>query len=919
MVSNAAYYSRHLDFRFLGFRPINWSGFPYLSDYPSLHFYLIQPLLHYFGAQKASLLYTMGAMYFLALSSYFLFWTISRNVVLSSILAILGLYSIGTWGPVVWGGNLQYFATMPFLPLSMVFLVLYLQSKSRKNLLVAIGILGISALGHPQVMVTYAIPFTILLLVFGYYSKIKVTLSRRLADVGIFLTGVILISYLQLQTSLGLIFLFPLHLLNFITNTLSAFLGTKSDYGYAVPSNISSEVAKAIAAYNRAEFWRFKLEVNGEFFVFAAFAAVFLVVGIVLARNRKRSLGVLPFILFLAFLFGYNFALSRGFSLFHGGWYRVFWPMPIAFGALISFSYQSFWFSFLERVKFLNNFTGKTLLIIIFSAVIAFGGYNFWSKSTPQDFIDKLDVTGIREKSGVFPEGLNKPMDKSEFSALSKKLVPTWLPANENQYRLYSADQKVNIWWPTFYEMPLFRGYIDAPIGTDRAGGYYWTDLALSATSGRDSLVEDYKSPVEMAKNNALFLIDWYSVGYYEGGHEGSDSYTPPASYLLKDSAFEKQEEIPIPGYSQVYQTEAEGGKIKWHDEISHSLKYFKFKEGLASPIASASNSTTIGFVGTFNNYETFLRVLGMTNTNSKQVIPLWLSESLKDMPNLGKLNLDGLVLYGYLNGDNKSGLKKIENYVKNGGKLIIETGSDVYQTNQKKLPEFFPIEGTKRQEIGSSWELGDFGPPVLDDKPWLFSLPVGLKSGSEVILKVGETPLVVSGSFGNGKVIWSGTNFFFHANVYKNLKEGEFLKGLISKIVLLETKSQPQFRADFISNRKIKIETKEAKAVLLRQQIHPGWQAKVNGVRQQIYKTGPTYPGFMYVFIPSKLINEKVEVEFLYKGEYWTLFYTVMTVVILMFIIDYLLGVRLGNFVAKSFRGRIGLRVSNWWEKEDE
>src|SRR3989344_8993554 len=127
--------------------------------------------------------------------------------------------------------------------------------------------------------------------------------------------------------------------------------------------------------------------------------------------------------------------------------------------------------------------------------------------------------------------------------------------------------------------------------------------------------------------------------------------------------------------------------------------------------------------------FRILLNILGMTNTNSKQVIPLWLSESLKDMPNLGKLNLDGLVLYGYLNGDNKSGLKKIENYVKNGGKLIIETGSDVYQTNQKKLPEFFPIEGTKRQEIGSSWGLGDFGPPVLGDKPRRFSLSLGLRS----------------------------------------------------------------------------------------------------------------------------------------------------------------------------------------------
>lgn len=925
MVANAAYYARHPEPRFLGFRPINWSGYPYAYDYPSLHFYLIRPLVLQFGAQKAVLLYTAGALFLFNLTCYFFFWAVSKNKSLSLALAIFSVYSIGIWGPAIWGGNLPYVATMFFLPLSMGFLALYLQAKTRKNLVIAALFVGVSVLGHPQIMVSYLVIFALMLLLLGYFSRIKISIKRKVADFGMFLLIMVLISYVQLQTYLGQNILYlPLRILDRLGSIVkliaSRFAATSApDYSYAVPSNISADAAAKIAEYNRAQFWRFKTDIHLGLFVFLAAAVILLIIAAILAKKRKRLLEILPFAVFLGFLFLYNFGLSRGFSYFQGGWYRSFWVMPIAFGALVASSWRFFWLSFFERVKNLDNFIVKTVLATAFSAAIILSAYILWSKETPQMFIDKTDTILYREKSGVFPEILNKPVGRREFESLRGKLTPSWLPVDSSQYRLFTADQKVNIWWPTFYEMPLVRGYIDVPVGSGVAGGFFWTDIALASISSRDPLVDDFKTPKDMAKNNALFLIDWYSIGYFEGGHGGSDSFNPPASYLLSDkNIFEKEEEVSLPGYAAVFEPETYGNKIGWTDDISRSLRYFKFKDGLASPIASATNASVIGFAGTYQSYDTFTRVLGMTNTNSKQLIPLWFGPSLEKMPNLENLDIDGLILYGYSDGNSKKGLAKIEKYIKGGGKVFVETGSDVYQTNQKKLPEFFPIEGTKRGEIGITWELNDFSPPVLDDKPWQYSLPTGLKSGSEIVLKTGDTTLMVKGTYGGGEVLWSGANLFYHTNVYKNLRESEFIRSLIVQWLSFEQK-QPVSQAQFINNRKVKIFTQDARGVLLRQELHDVWQAKVNGELTKIYPTGPTYPGFMYVFIPPKFAGQSIELEFNYKGDYWTLFYTFLQILTIVFVIDYLFGARMTNTVLSPFKRKMEGGVKNWWEREDE
>lgn len=920
MVANVAYYSRNLSPRFAGFKPISWGGFPYSLDYPSLHFYLINPLVSVFGPQQATLYYTMGTIFLFIISCYFLFWVISRSKAISFVLAFLTMYSTGVWGPVIWGGNLQYTATMFTLPLTAGFLVLFKQSKSRKFLAIAALIAGLSAYGHPQILIAYTMIFSVIFLGLNYYSNFKATIKRVLADIVIFLVLIYLLAYAQLSHLLGEnIFLSFINILNFFTPLLNRFSSTQEQYGYSIPSTASSGTLEAIAKYNRAEFWRFRDDVNSNFYMLIGATAVILILAFILAKNKKRFMGIFPYVVFAGFLFLFIFGLSHGFSFLQGGWYRVFWPFPIALGALIAYGYRSFWMSLMERFGKINNVFGKLVLAVIFSAaVIAAGGYIYVNEG-PEKFIDRIDVIHYRERSGVFPEILNKPVSKQEFENLGQKLVPSWIDTTSHQYRLYSADQKVNIWWPTFFEMPLFRGYTDSPVGSGRAGGYFWTDIALASNSGKDPLVEDFKTPVDIAKNNALFLIDWFSIGYYEGGHPGSDSFTPPASYLINDKEIiAKEEKISNPGYSQIYETK-NGNRILWKEDLTNDLRYFQFQPSLVSPILSALNTTVVGLVGDFQNYETFLRVLGMTNINSQKLIPIWIGDSLKNIPDLDDLNIDALILYGYKDGENPGGTAKIEKYLKNGGKVFIETGSDVAQTSSNKLPKYFPIEGTKKDKIGMEWDLKDFAAPVLDGKPWMFSLPSKVKENSQVILKTNEIPLIVKGSYGKGEVVWSGTNLFYHANVYKNLKEGEFIGNLLKEWISLEPLQAPQYQTVFKDNQNIKITANSVRAVLLRQEFYNGWEAKINGEKVKIYSTGPIYPGFMFVSVPAKFRNSEITVEYKYNGDSNAFNYTILLLITAVLIIDYLLGARLINIILFWYKRFAVVKITNWWRKDDE
>lgn len=949
--SYVSYLARHFVWQFNGWKYTWWGGGPLANDYPTLHAYLVLPLLQWFSLHQAIMVYVLSSGFLYLFFAYLLFAQISKDRVLAVVLTLASAFSIGFYGALVMGGSLPYFATQFFLPLVLWFLIKYFNTANKRWFYLSSLFLGISFLGHPQVGFSYLVPITFLLLL-AYPIKGKKFFSLpRLKRILSYFIVAFLIGYPQLGQYLGRS---PRQILSVLPNQLSylinLFVGFKST---PLPTaggdpSITAQTAPELAAFSRTQFHRLITDTNKTFFYLLVAAGIILLLSVLIRRKRKESLMAIIFALPALWVFFYISLFAFGISLFHGGWYRVFWPTPLTLGVLISFVWGDFWQAIKEKMGRLGAKPAFGLVMSFISGIIVFlAGAFLLQRYSAGQMLFEHETPGYRHYSSAFPDSLSFYTEKEEIERLKAEVVPAWLKANDRQYRLFEPDQRVNIWWNALYDLPLVKGYVELPPGDAFTGVFYWTSIALTSSGqGAGALVDSWGYPEQMAFNNALFLIDWLSIKYIEAGHRGTDALNPLTSFLAKSEIFVNQEEVVVPGWAQIYSKAPHHHRIIWHPEDEKKMIFYEIKDELTSPIVHSTNASVIGFIGKPAAYHTFLRDLAALNLNSRQVIPVRLGE-LIDNVSFGALEeMDAVVLYSYDYRNYGQAWGKLEKYIEGGGKALIETGSKVKETDSvnlpasysQELPSIFPIKMTNQAEIGSQWQLSgktketekinlkDFGPPLIDNQPWLFSLPntsQGLRQGARTILSADGIPLIVAWQYGKGEVIWSGMNLPFHLMTHKNIQEAELLKNLLENFVAIDPIDYSSDEVERISPNKLMVKGTKAKGVIFRENFNPGWQAslKANGKSQKlrIYPAGPTFYGFAYAPLPEGT-GGSFTVTFSYRGEPWVYFWTIvsfLTIIILLdkIIINSRLIAPFLNKIASPFRKRI----SGWWEKEEE
>lgn len=947
--SYVAYLARHFVFQFNGWKYTWWTGGPLSIDYPLLHAYLALPLLKFFSLPQAIQVYVLGSCFLFLFFSYLLFAEIGKDRVLAVVLAIAFSFSIGFYGALVMGGSLPYFATQAFLPATLWLLVKFFNTADKRFFYLSSLFLGISFLGHPQVGFSYLIPTAFLLLVAHPIEGEKFVSFERLKRVLIYFLVALLAGYPQMglylgRTPLAIFVTFPATLIQVFRRMIGLEKGPIPTLGGGQTPTPESKIA--VAKFNRAQLQRFFTDTNELFFYFLVAAAIVFLLSFLIRKKKKESLKVIPFVLPVLWVIFYGSLLGFGVGLFHGGWYRVFWPLPLVLGMFISFVWGDFWISIKERLGLLGQRAIFGLLIpIVSGAIILLPGLVLLSQNSAEGMITEIETPFYRQQSSALPDSLGVDVGKEELEELKEKLTPAWLNPNETNYRLYDADQRVNIWWNALYDMPLVKGYVEFPPGDAATGSFYWTSIALTATGGSvDSLVEQWGVPEEMAYNNALFLMDWFSIKYLEAEHEKSDSYNPFTSYLAKSDIFANKEKVVVPGWAQLYQTG--DNKIKFHPEEEEYLTYYEVKENLVSPIAHTTNASTVGIIGPLDAYNTVIRNLATVNLNSRKVIPIRLGQFIDNVSYQSLKDMDVVILYAYDYKNHGKTWGKLETYVEDGGRVLIETGSDVKQTDSvnlpgrypKQLPSVFPIEMTKQEAMGTDWRLSGgsketegvnlevFGPPVLDGEPWLFSLPnlsQDLREGARVILANRGVPLIVAWQYGKGEVIWSGMNLPYHVTTHKNVEEANFFENLLEDFIDTSAVSYQDFEVNRVSPNKIVVKGANAKGVLFKENSNPGWKARLSSPKVsqnlKIYKTGLTYHGFSYVKIPQQA-QESFTVTFSYRGEFWVYFWTLVWFLTILLILDYVLfGSRFLAPVLRKISTPVMKRVGRWWEKEEE
>ena len=940
LASYVGYLSRHFVWQFNGWKYIWWAGGPLFMDYPTLHAYLILPLLHWFSLVQSIQLYLLGTFFLFLFFSYLVFSEISQDRVLAVVLTIASCFSIGLYGGLVWGGSTQYVATQFFLPFTLWLLIKFFKTNNKRWFYLSALLVGLSFLGHPQVAISYILPITFLLLLTYPLSGEKYLSLIRIKRIINYFFIAVLAGYPAIYVYLGIN---PLDSILTIGNTLLTLFRPKS--ALPVPTIVTNGVTTVnpgvaiTAQYNRQQIQRFWVDTHQLLFIFLAAAGVIFLITWLLRKHKRDSLKTFVFCLPALWVFVYGALLGFNVALQQGGWFRVFWTFPLGLGMVISFVWGDFWTSIKERLSFLNQKLISYLLLPVVTAIIVFiPAFSLFTRYPISPMFKKLEAIGYRVQSSALPDSLNVYIDKKGVADLKKKLVPSWLNPNDKQYRLFEADQRVNIWWNALFDMPLVKGYIEFPPGDYFTGVYYWTSIALTqAVGGVDALVKSWDYPREIAYNNALWLCDWLSIKYIEAEHI-SDSYNPLTSYLAQSDIFTNKEKVIIPGWAQLYAV-PNGQPIIWHPQEDVYLTYYQIKDELVSPIAHTTNAPVIGVIGRANAYLTLLRGLAAQNLNSKKVIPVQLGEYIDDIPYEVLKDVDALILYSYNYRNYEKVWNMLDKYVKTGGKILIETGSDVKETDSKKdLPAVFPIKITNKTNIGTKWQLtGDssltqdinlssFGPPMLDNKPWLLSMPNSLadvRANSQIILSANNNPLIVSFTYGSGQVIWSGMNLPYHLSTYKNPEEAKLWKNLLMKLVDLTGVTYGNYSVDRPSPNKMVISGNTSKGAIFRENSYPGWTAKLTAdnynTNLRIYRTGPTYWGFSYVKIPAE-VKGPFTITFSYRGEFWVYFWTVIWLLTIAMVLDRVI---FGSLIIMPIIRRlltpIRAKVGSWWEKEED
>ena len=915
----ASYQLRNFSLPFNSFKDFWYGGNPLISDHPQLAFYLMMPFVAEGGPVEGVRKFTVYALFLLIFGCYLLFYKLSKNHGVAIFLAVAVLLSPNIYGAATWAGSIPYFFSQAMFPLGLFAGAFYLDKPSYRRLTFMVLVTAIGFMSNPLSMLAFLIPSLQLIIIFGgIHSKIgaKIIFGHIIFYNVFWLLAAFTVTFDTIKVSL----------LNFSLPGLGA--GSQSVSGGGGDSVAAAKASLEIAKFyqdqikllvTRTHPWIFRAIIPG---------VVLFTLAFILAKKKRGIFLVIPFILIAVWSAAHPYINLGGiFNFFRHDPYRAFWQFPIAMGALAAV----FWGYFFNQIwEWSKSRSYMQILYAIFSltisgslAVLAFVVFNWDIKRTLE-----INDTNI-EFSSAFPEALSISTKKDELLRLKGELVPTFLNADDQNTRLYSADATVNIWWNVFFKMPMVRGYVDPPIGTNNRGGFFWLDIAIA----NDSLVRDFKEKEDVALNNALFLIDWYAVGFFEGGRLSSKGPSVgPSSYLLNNDVFDKEELITTHGAVLKYLDAS--GKSELVRDLPQNLHFYKVADNVTSPILYPTDSSVVAVASSNAGYEDVTRIFGFFNLNSKNIIPVHIP--VIDRLSASELkSFDAVFLHQYEYHDQKKTFALLEKYVKDGGKVFIDTGSEAKESEGGDLPVIFPFKSSARRGFGKQWELsgeGDllkgvdlskFGPLIFAEGEWKLTVPQdgSLREGSKVILSHEGNPVLIERSLGKGTVIWSGMNLVYHFNQYKSDDEANLFMNILRDFADFSEKAPLAAKTQWLKPEKVTIVTNEApRGILFKEQGYPGWKAKVvSGKSLPIYLTGPTYPGFMYVSMPSD-VTGPVKVEFSYNATtlYWLVVFVNLIAIFAMLDLAILSGKmsRLGILVL----GRVlGKRISSWWHKEDE
>ena len=472
-----------------------------------------------------------------------------------------------------------------------------------------------------------------------------------------------------------------------------------------------------------------------------------------------------------------------------------------------------------------------------------------------------VSLVSIQQVPGVnVLERLTSTTLPSATDSISEMYEQLKIPGNQTLHRvgIYGADGYLGQWWNYKSDVPQTRDYFFQ--------GILYPDWIAWLHSGVWERQNNYEE--------TNFLLDWWAVKWI----------------IVNEAMANPHKFFDRPDY---YQSVA---------NIS-GTPYREFIYRNSTSIIGPSNVPTVLVIGP---QRTILNVLAYSNYNSRHVIPIHGKEYLDDYSLDELKNFDGIIMYGYNYRDLRKAWTLLAEYVQDGGGLIIDTGLQYAgsEWNASDIMNPIPVERTIWRSFGKEWRFSYLSSPVTDGvnfalfspaesgkDPWFFSssLNESIRDWARPVLWSNGHPVVVLGSYGKGRVVWSGLNLPWHIMSYKNNEESMMFAKMVewSLGTFEQEGSRLAYEAERITPEKVLVNIQQmAKGVLYKEFYFKDWRAYLeeNGKRTrelQIYQAGPD---FMYVAIPQNAMTPvSVAFEFTKLIEYTGLALSAITIVALI------------------------------------
>jgi uncharacterized membrane protein len=321
----------------------------------------------------------------------------------------------------------------------------------------------------------------------------------------------------------------------------------------------------------------------------------------------------------------------------------------------------------------------------------------------------------------------------------------------------------------------------------------------------------------------------------------------------------------------------------------------------------------------------------------------------------------DVLLLHGYTYKNRKKADRLLADYVKNGGKVFVDTGwqytvPDWETKKDLKALETIPLKKLVWKDLGKTrdfvledkkiggWvDVSKFAPLVYGDQSWSVSTSEksDFKDWARVVLSAKGYPLIVAGEIGEGRVVWSGMNILPHIKPGEKIsyEEIKLLEKLFSW--LTEGKSEESFAVSYKREHPDKVEFSIGEDVpsgsflLWKEAYHPDFYAKhilssagkLSIADLKTYRGGP---GFVLIKTPELKAGDKIVYEYrkpFSEKAFFGLSLLTFLFLPVMVVEGMLLGkksffgqlVKLGEGKLNFLLFKLWKRPFAWWRREEE